>query len=78
MNMTNEVNLTMQQAPVENKCYYVVHPLDAQPEQKRQVDGLGRMPLSPVVKYSLLSLRFYLLFMGGLVFYRALQETGLL
>lgn len=59
-----------------NKCYVVVHPLDDLPEEKCSVEGLGLMPLSRSVKYSLLSLRLYLLLMGGLVLYRALQETG--
>lgn len=67
--MTSNVN-------VSDKCYVVVHPLDDQPEVKRSVEGLGLMPLSRSVKYSLLSLRLYLILMGGLVLYRALQETG--
>ncbi|MBU2699368.1 hypothetical protein Ga0466249_000447 [Sporomusaceae bacterium BoRhaA] len=71
--MTNQLNIN-----TNEKCYYVVHPLDDQGEEKCNPEGLGLMALSPVVKYSLLSLRLYLIFMGGLVFYRVLQETGVL
>jgi hypothetical protein len=46
-------------------------------EEKRQMEDLGLMPLSRAVKYSLLSLRLYLILMGGLVFYRALHEFGI-
>lgn len=72
MEMINKVNLND-----NDKGYVVIHPLDDQPEEKRSVEGLGLMPLSRSVKCSLLSLRLYLLLMGGLVLYRALQETGL-
>jgi hypothetical protein len=58
--------------------YQVIHPLYDVPEQKRNVEEMGRMPLSPVVKYSLLSLRLYLIAMGALVVYRVLNETGIL
>ena len=57
-------------------CFYVIHPLDDAPEEKCNTEGLGLMPLSRVVKYSLLSLRLYLILMGGLVFYRVMHETG--
>jgi len=57
--------------------FYVIHPLDDQVEEKCQVEGLGLMPLSPIVKYSLLSLRLYLIFMVGLVVYRVLHEMGI-
>jgi len=58
-------------------CFYVIHPLDDAPEEKCNTEGLGLMPLSRVVKYSLLSLRLYLILMGGLVFYRVMHETGI-
>ncbi len=72
MKIINQVNSTV----VDDNCYIVIHPLDDQPEEKCSIEGLGLMPLSRSVKYSLLSLRLYLLLMGGLVIYRALQETG--
>jgi hypothetical protein len=68
--MTNEVNYN-------KNCFYVIHPLDDQIEEKCQIEGLGLMALSPTVKYSLLSLRLYLILMVGLVFYRALTEMGI-
>jgi len=75
------INVLASQAakPVNNaeeKCFYVIHPLYDAPEEKCKTDGLGLMPLSPAVKYSLLSLRLYLILMGGLVFYRVLHGTG--
>lgn len=57
-------------------CYQVIHPLDDVPEQKCTTEGLGTMALRPAVKYSLLSLRLYLILMGALVVYRVCQETG--
>lgn len=60
------------------KCYYVIHPLYDAPEEKCNIERLGPMPLSPAVKYSLLSLRLYLVLMAGLVFYRVLHESALL
>ena len=60
-----------------NDYFYVIHPLDDQVEEKCQVEGLGLMALSPTVKYSLISLRLYLIFMVGLVVYRILHEMGI-
>lgn len=71
--MTNKIKLS----PNE-ECFYVIHPLDDQAEEKCNTEGLGLMPLSPAVKYSLLSLRLYLFLMVGLVAYRAIHEIGLL
>jgi hypothetical protein len=65
-------------AILNDNCYFVVHPLYDAPEEKCNTEGLGLMPLSRAVKYSLLSLRLYLILMGGLVFYRVLHETGVL
>lgn len=53
--------------------FVVVHPLDDAPETKRSADGLGRMPLKPSVRLSLLVLRGYLSIMGMLVVYRVLH-----
>jgi hypothetical protein len=38
------------------------------------MDSIGQMTMTPVVKYSLTTLRLYLLFMIGLVFYRVLSS----
>jgi hypothetical protein len=53
-------------------AYWVVHPLDDLPEQKRDVSALGPMPMTPSVRLSLLALRGYLLLMTGLVAYHFL------
>jgi hypothetical protein len=53
--------------------YVVVHPLDDVPEQKVDTDSLGPMPMTASVKWSLISLRAYLLLMIALVFYRVLS-----
>jgi hypothetical protein len=54
-------------------CFYVVHPLDDEPETKRSPEGLGQMPMSPSVRLSLLALRGYLIGMGLLVLYHCLD-----
>jgi len=65
---------TMTQALKENRNYYVVvHPLDDTPEEKIDTSRLGRMPMTPAVKVSLLSLRVYLLLMLTLVLFRVWQ-----
>ena len=50
--------------------YIVVHPLDDVPEEKVDTESLGPMPMTASVKWSLISLRAYLVLMIGLVFYR--------
>ncbi len=57
--------------------YVVVHPLDDVPEAKVDIEALGPMPMTPSVKWSLISLRGYLLLMIALVFYRVLGLAGL-
>jgi hypothetical protein len=47
-------------------AYWVVHPLDDLPEQKRDVSAVGPMPMTPAVRLWLLALRGYLLFDDGL------------
>jgi hypothetical protein len=53
--------------------YVVVHPLDDLPEEKVDTESLGPMPMTASVKWSLISLRAYLLLMIALVFYRVLS-----
>jgi len=60
------------------KEYIVIHSLDDIQEQKVNVEGLGFMKLNPIVKYSLLSLRLYLILMGALVLYRVVHEIGII
>jgi hypothetical protein len=57
--------------------YIVVHPLDDVPEKKVDTDTLGPMALTPSVRWSLISLRAYLILMLGLVTYRVVQLAGL-
>jgi hypothetical protein len=54
----------------EMEGYVVVHPLDDVPEEKVDTESLGPMPMTASVKWSLISLRGYLVLMIGLVFYR--------
>jgi len=57
--------------------YFVVHPLDDLPEEKVDTDALGPMSITLSVKWSLVSLRAYLVLMIALVFYRVLALAGL-
>ena len=61
----------------EARCFVVVHPLDDQPEQKRSADELGPMAMTRSVKLSLMALRGYLVLMGLLVGYNALNLAGM-
>jgi len=56
--------------------YIVVHPLDDVPEEKVDTDALGPMPMTASVKWSLVSLRAYLILMFVLVLYRVVQLAG--
>ena len=53
--------------------YVIVHPLDDLPEENVDTESLGRMAMTGAVKWSLLSLRGYLVLMTVLVLYRVLQ-----
>ncbi len=57
--------------------YFVVHPLDDRPEEKVNTDTLGAMPMTASVKWSLVSLRAYLILMFVLVVFHVLQMGGL-
>jgi hypothetical protein len=60
-----------------NNHYVVVHPLDDLPEEKVNTEALGPMPMTASVRWSLISLRAYLVLMIALVFYRVLALAGL-
>ena len=63
---------------LEEKTFFnVVHPLDDTPEEKVDTETLGQMPMTRSVKWSLVSLRAYLVLMIALVFYRVLALAGL-
>ena len=57
--------------------YVVIHPLDDEPEQKVDTQALGPMPMTSAVKWSLVSLRAYLVLMLLLVAFHVLQLAGL-
>ncbi len=49
--------------------FLVTHPLDDEPEAKIDLTGLGRMPMRPLVRVSLMILRAYLVVMSLLLAY---------
>ena len=53
--------------------YLVVHPLDDVAEQKCDTENLGYAPMTPMVRWSLIALRGYLILMTLMVIYRCLQ-----
>jgi hypothetical protein len=57
--------------------YLVVHPLDDEPEVKVDTEALGPMAMTASVRWSLVSLRGYLILMLMLVVYHVLQLAGL-
>jgi hypothetical protein len=68
------MNIDVDQLP-ENH-YFVVHPLDDQPEEKIDISKLGPMPMTTSVKLSLMALRGYLILMVVLVGYHCLDLAG--
>jgi hypothetical protein len=62
----------------ERRQFLVVHPLDDLPEQKVDTDNLGPMPMTRSVRFSLMTLRGYLVLMMLLVFYHVLGIAGVL
>lgn len=57
--------------------YYVVHPLDDVVEKKIDTASLGPMPMTRTVRWSLLTLRLYLILMFALVLFRVIRLAGL-
>jgi hypothetical protein len=62
---------------LEATCYYVIHPLDDETEQKCSAEGLSQIHMSPSVRLSLITLRGYLIVVVGLAIYRLLELMGL-
>jgi len=56
---------------------HVVHPLDDIAEEKCSPEGLGQMPMSTSVRFSLYALRGYLVLIGLMVGYRVLTLAGI-
>ena len=67
---------TMTNLQKTNKHLQVVHPLDDIAEEKRSPEGLGQMPISTSVRFSLYALRGYLALIGLMVAYRVLTLAG--
>lgn len=58
--------------------HLVVHPLFDGPEEKVDTDHMSPMPLTRTVKFSLLTLRVYLVVMAIMLVYHFLDLAGLL
>jgi hypothetical protein len=54
----------------ESAQYLVVHPLDAEPEEKRSCDGLGQIEMTTSVRAAFITLRIYLVLIFLLTLYR--------
>jgi hypothetical protein len=57
----------------KNDQFVVVHPLDDVPETKVDTEALGPMAMTRTVRYSLMSLRAYLVLMVLLVVYHVVM-----
>ena len=75
--LANELILDdLDQKDLDQKRFLVVHPLDDEPEEKVDTDGLGPMAMTTSVKLSLMSLRGYLILMFLLVVYHVADLAG--
>ncbi|MGB9456039.1 MAG: hypothetical protein WCB12_08355 [Bryobacteraceae bacterium] len=63
-------------ATCRERTFFVVHPLDDEPETKVDTEHIGPMQMTATVRVCLLALRGYLLLMCGLLGYRVLQLAG--
>ncbi len=62
----------------ERTVFFVVHPLDAMPEEKVETEHLGPMRMTRTVRICLFALRGYLSLMFGLLAFRVLQLAGVI
>ncbi|HUK92100.1 MAG TPA: hypothetical protein VLZ81_16995 [Blastocatellia bacterium] len=62
----------------DERNFRVIHPLYDDPELKCDVKGLGRIKMTPTVKFALLALRAYLIVMLLLVLYHFGSLAGIL
>jgi hypothetical protein len=62
----------------EGEVYYVIHPLDDEPEEKCDPATLGPMKLSRAQRAVLIGLQGYIIVMAGLAVYRVIDIAGLL
>jgi hypothetical protein len=63
---------------MSTQTFYVIHPLDAAPEQKCSTENLGPMELPRPVRASLFVLRAYLIAITLVLLYRTLELSNLL
>ncbi len=56
--------------------YLVIHPLDDEPELKKDPSKLGPLKLTPTVRISLFMLRGYLILMTVMLLYHLLDIAG--
>jgi hypothetical protein len=56
--------------------YWVVHPLDDEPEEKCSTEGLGLMPMTRRTKIALLTLRCYIILMIPVLLAFVLRTAG--
>lgn len=68
---TNEFNATLESEHGKD-FFLVVHPLDDYPEEKLKSDHLPPLELTPTVRWSLFTLRAYLILMIILCFYHVI------
>ncbi len=69
---------TQKRENVKDQVFVAIHPLDDAPEMKREISNLGPMPMTPVVRRSLIVLRGYLIAMLGLLLYHVIDLAGVL
>ena len=60
-----------------NEDFSVVHPLFDKPEKKLNPNSVGKMKITKSVRYSLMVLRVYIIFMIVLAFYRTSVMAGI-
>ena len=74
--MKNKNSISEVLSRQEEKSYLVIHPLDDIEEQKMDPTRLGPMKMTPAVRFSLLSLRVYLILMILMLLYHVLDLAG--
>lgn len=67
----------MKETEHKREVFELVHPLDDQPEEKRDPKNLGPMRMTASVRISLIALRTYLILMMMLVLYSVLNQVGM-
>lgn len=61
----------------DGEVFYIVHPLDDEPEEKCDPEALGPLKLSRAERVVLFALQGYLLVMVGMAAYRVADLAGL-